>query len=91
MVVAFVRDFANKPPVFLPDSTPIVSYAAFQLLAFAMERQDRHRGRKNSWDSVLDDALLHSLNMKSSALLCPDDTDVFAIDGLNLSQIGEPG
>ncbi|KAJ4186497.1 hypothetical protein NW767_008821 [Fusarium falciforme] len=88
---SFVRDFAKKPPVFLPDTTPIVSYAAFQLLAFAMESQDRHGRRKNSWGSVLDDALLHPLNMKSSGLLCPDDTDVFAIDGLNLSQIGEPG
>ncbi|EEU35573.1 uncharacterized protein NECHADRAFT_52335 [Fusarium vanettenii 77-13-4] len=89
--VAFVSDFAKEAPVFLPDTTPVVSYAAFQLLAFAMERQTQHGRRENSWGSVLDDSLLRPLNMRSSGLLSPDDTDVFAIEGLNLSQIGEPG
>ncbi|KAJ4327411.1 hypothetical protein N0V84_002182 [Fusarium piperis] len=88
---SFFSDFAKKHPVFLPDTTPVVSYAAFQLLVFAMERRNRDGRRTSSWGSVLDDALLRPLKMKSSGLLSPDDTDVFAIEELNTSQIGEPG
>ncbi|KAK7409300.1 hypothetical protein QQX98_008540 [Neonectria punicea] len=88
---SFASDFAEKPPVFLPDTTPVVSYAAFQLLAFAMQRECGHRRGKRSWASVLENTLLRPLNMTSSGLLSAGMTDVFAIDGLNTSQIGEPG
>ncbi|KAH6887495.1 beta-lactamase/transpeptidase-like protein [Thelonectria olida] len=90
LILAFARDFATKPPIFLPDTTPVVSYAAFQLLAFAMQRDNHNRGSHKSWASVLDHTLLQPLNMTSTCLLS-DATDVFAIDGLNTSQIGEPG
>ncbi|KAM0430002.1 hypothetical protein ACHAPT_006008 [Fusarium lateritium] len=89
--VSFVNDFAEKPPVFLPDTTPVVSYAAFQLLAFAMERQQEQKKGSNTWSSVLDDALLRPLNLISTGLLHPDDADIFAFEGLNTSQVGEPG
>ncbi|KAH7148999.1 beta-lactamase/transpeptidase-like protein [Dactylonectria estremocensis] len=88
---SFANDFAKKPPVFLPDSTPIVSYAAFQVLAFATQRENGRKGGVHTWASVLENAILRPLNMTSSGLLCPTMNDVFAIDGLNMSQIGEPG
>jgi hypothetical protein len=91
LVLAFARNFAKQPPVFLPDTTPIVSYAAFQLLVFAMQKESNHGSSHKSWTSVLDDTLLRPLNMTSTGLLSPDTTDVFAIDGLNTSQLGEPG
>ncbi|KAH7148240.1 beta-lactamase/transpeptidase-like protein [Dactylonectria macrodidyma] len=88
---SFAKDFAKKAPVFLPDSTPIVSYAAFQLLAFAMQRESGRKGGVHTWASVLDKAILKPLNMTSSGLLCPTMENVFALDGLNTSQTGEPG
>ncbi|KAH8685127.1 beta-lactamase/transpeptidase-like protein [Ilyonectria robusta] len=88
---SFASDFAEKSPIFLPDTTPMVSYAAFQLLAFAMQRENGHKRGNHSWASVLEKTLLRSLNMTSTSLLCDNMTDVFAIDGLNISQIGEPG
>lgn len=69
----------------------MVSYAAFQLLAFAMQRENGHKRGNHSWASVLEKTLLRPLNMTSTSLLCDNMTDVFAIDGLNISQIGEPG
>lgn len=88
---AFASDFAEKSPIFLPDTTPMVSYAAFQLLAFAMQREKGHKRVNHSWASVLEKTLLRPLNMTSTSLLCDNMTDVFAIDGLKMSQIGEPG
>lgn len=88
---AFASDFAEKSPIFLPDTTPMVSYAAFQLLAFAMQKENGHKRRNHSWASVLETTLLRPLNMTSTSLLWDNMTGVFAIDGLNISQIGEPG
>ncbi|KAF4455690.1 hypothetical protein FALBO_15571 [Fusarium albosuccineum] len=87
----FAKDFAAKPPFFLPDTTPVVSYAAFQLLVFAMERDNGCAGKADGWTSLLEKTLLQPLNMTSSGLLSPDATDIFAIDGMNTSHIGEPG
>lgn len=88
MPLAFVETFADQRPYFLPDTTPVVSYAAFQLLAFAMQRDNGCKG--GSWDKVLDNAILGPLNMTSSGVLGSDVDDIFAIDGFNTSQIGEP-
>ncbi|KIL87030.1 hypothetical protein FAVG1_09584 [Fusarium avenaceum] len=82
---AFEKAFANKPPYFLPDTTPIASYAAFQLLAFAMQRTDGA-----DWSSVLEDTLLSPLDMASSSVLSADTKDIFAMESLNISLIGEP-
>lgn len=87
---AFVDDFAEKRPLFLPDTTPVVSYAAFQLLAFAMEREKKGGEVENSWSSILKRSVFQPLGMSSSGLLS-DTTEAFAIDGLNISQTGEPG
>ncbi|KAM0244944.1 hypothetical protein ACHAP5_005851 [Fusarium lateritium] len=82
---AFEKAFANKPPYFLPDTTPIVSYAAFQLLAFAMQRTEG-----TEWSAVLEKTLLKPLNMTSSGVLSPENKDIFAMDSLNTSLVGEP-
>ncbi|KAM5350135.1 hypothetical protein ACJ41O_006640 [Fusarium nematophilum] len=88
---SFVDDFAAKPPLFLPDTTPVVSYAAFQLLVFAMQTDSGYAGEQGDWASLLDKTLFRPLNMTSSGVLSRDMTDIFAVDGLNTSQIGEPG
>ncbi|KAM0195635.1 hypothetical protein ACHAPI_006184 [Fusarium lateritium] len=82
---AFEKAFANKSPYFLPDTTPIVSYASFQLLAFAMQRTD-----STEWSAVLEKTLLKPLNMTSSGVLSPKNKDIFAMDSLNNSLVGEP-
>ncbi|KPM43789.1 hypothetical protein AK830_g2769 [Neonectria ditissima] len=87
----FASDFAEKSPIFLPDTTPVVSYAAFQLLVFAMQRESDHGRGESSWASLLESTLLRPLNMSSSSLLSPIAKDVFANEGMNISQIGEPG
>ncbi|KAF4997439.1 hypothetical protein FGRMN_3803 [Fusarium graminum] len=83
---AFERAFANKSPYFLPDTTPVASYAAFQLLAFAMQEES---GKE--WVSVLQDTLLNPLNMTSSGVLSLEQKDIFAMESLNISMVGEPG
>lgn len=87
--LAFFDAFAEKRPVFLPDTTPIVSHAAFQLLAFAMERSGKGSGG-GDWKSFLEGAVFEPLNMTSTALLEHGMDDVFAIEGLNTSRLGEP-
>ncbi|QPC70498.1 hypothetical protein HYE68_001250 [Fusarium pseudograminearum] len=82
----FKGAFATKPPYFLPDTTPVVSYAAWQLLVFAMQREVG-----DEWSSILEDTLLRPLNLNSSGLLSQDSKDIFAMESLNISTIGEPG
>ncbi|KAF4344200.1 hypothetical protein FBEOM_1794 [Fusarium beomiforme] len=83
---AFLDAFTSKSPYFLPDTTPVVSYAAFQLLVFAMQRSEG-----GDWSSVLERTLLTPLNMTSSGVLTRDDKDIFGMRRLNTSQAGEPG
>ncbi|PNP83992.1 hypothetical protein FNYG_02680 [Fusarium nygamai] len=83
---AFEKAFAKKAPYFLPDTTPVVSYAAFQLLVFAMERRDG-----GNWPSVLDMAILQPLNMSNSGVLSHGVEDIFAMKSLDISASGEPG
>ncbi|KAM0351093.1 hypothetical protein ACHAPU_002875 [Fusarium lateritium] len=83
---AFKKAFAKKSPYFLPDTTPVASYAAFQLLAFALQRENG-----DDWSSVLQDTLLSPLNMTSSGVLSPEQKDIFAMESLNTSMVGEPG
>ncbi|KAI9899729.1 hypothetical protein N3K66_006190 [Trichothecium roseum] len=87
--LSFFDTFAEQRPVFLPDTTPVVSHAAFQLLAFAVERSVKGDGG-GDWKSFLEDAVFDPLNMTSTALLEHGMDDVFAIEGLNTSRIGEP-
>ena len=83
---AFKEAFATKSPYFLPDTTPVVSYAAWQLLVFAMQREG-----DDKWSSIIDGTLVNPLNMTSSGVLGHDIKDIFAMESLNTSIIGEPG
>ncbi|KAK8096051.1 beta-lactamase/transpeptidase-like protein [Apiospora kogelbergensis] len=83
----FAEKLAADPFVFHPDTTPMVSYTAFQLLAFAMQR---HKGA-DTYSAVLHEAVLGPLNMTTSGLLNSDMKDIFAPRSLNLTQHGEPG
>ncbi|KAG5742787.1 hypothetical protein H9Q72_013116 [Fusarium xylarioides] len=82
----FQNAFATKAPYFLPDTTPVVSYAAFQLLVFAMQRSDG-----GNWPSILDKTILQPLSMSDSGVLSHGVKDIFAMKSLNTSAIGEPG
>jgi len=83
---AFKDAFATKSPYFLPDTTPVVSYAAWQLLVFAMQKDSG-----DEWSSIIEETLLNPLNMTSSGVLGHDIKDIFAMESLNTSIIGEPG
>lgn len=65
----------------------MVSYTAFQLLAFAMRR---HKGA-DTYSAVLHEAVLGPLNMTTSGLLNSDMKEIFAPKSLNLTKHGEPG
>ena len=45
----------------------------------------------DEWSSIIDETLLTPLNMTSSGVLGHDIKDIFAMDSLNTSIVGEPG
>lgn len=81
----FINSFAQIPALFLPDTTPILSNAAFQLLAFALTS-----GQGNSFGGTLHRTVLQPLNMTQSGLFGEqqDGIEIFG-DGLNASASGE--
>ncbi|KAK1656495.1 beta-lactamase/transpeptidase-like protein [Colletotrichum phormii] len=86
----FIEKFSNEPPLFLPDTTPIISNAAFQLLALALEANKAEGSGNTVFDIILAASVLEPLNMTNSGLLSSiKDAKVFARD-LNVSAIGEP-
>lgn len=73
----FLSAVAASSPYFEPDTTPLISNAAFQLLAFALEA---HTGR--SFATTLADSVLAPLNMTQSGLLSRNGTaNLFAAGG----------
>ncbi|KAH6645383.1 beta-lactamase/transpeptidase-like protein [Truncatella angustata] len=67
----FLDAIFSSVPYFLPDTTPIISNAAFQLLAYAIESKT---GR--SFSDALSSSVLDALNMTQTGLLSPS-TAVF--------------
>lgn len=49
------------------------------------------READSDWSSILEHTLLSPLNLTHSGLLDYDSKDIFAMDSLNTSIIGEPG
>lgn len=89
-----MKALAARPPVYLPDTTPIFSNAAFQLLATAMEQEC---GRP--FEDIFTDRILRKLNMTNSQLLSHStlsrnilghDTHLFGNGLANASFVGEP-
>jgi CubicO group peptidase (beta-lactamase class C family) len=63
---AFVSALLNKVPVNLPDTTPIQSDAAFQLLALAVES-----AKKRPFDRSFEDHVRAPLNLSNTHFLKP--------------------
>ncbi|KAK6223854.1 beta-lactamase family protein [Colletotrichum tabaci] len=83
----FIRNVSGQAPLFLPDTTPVISNAAFQLLVLALEA---HNGNR-TFEQVLSNGVFEPLRMTNSGLLTlVKNTQIFAQD-LNGSAIGEPG
>ncbi|KAK0639469.1 beta-lactamase/transpeptidase-like protein [Cercophora newfieldiana] len=89
----FIKTFSQLPPLFLPNTTPILSNAAFQLLAFALANKTPggpKRSSGGSFNDVLQSTILRPLKMTRSFLLSspPASNDIFGA-GLNSSAPGE--
>ncbi|KXH34634.1 hypothetical protein CNYM01_03888 [Colletotrichum nymphaeae SA-01] len=86
----FIDNFGSQPPLFLPDTTPIISNAAFQLIALALEANKVEGSENTTFDDILATGIFEPLNMTNSGLLSSlQDAKVFARD-LNDSATGEP-
>ncbi|KAK2590805.1 hypothetical protein QQS21_011510 [Conoideocrella luteorostrata] len=81
----FLKAVAPEQPVFLPSTSPMISYTSFQLLAAAMESTS-----KSSFAEVLESKMFKPLNLNSSGLLGQKNLPIFVEAGLNRSLIGEP-
>ncbi|KAK9413683.1 putative Beta-lactamase-related domain-containing protein [Seiridium unicorne] len=79
----FLDAVTSLTPYFLPDTSPVVSNAAFQLLAYAIQS---HSGK--SFSETLSTSMLDALNMTESGLL-GNDTQVFG-QSLDQTFMGEP-
>ncbi|ETS73164.1 hypothetical protein PFICI_15109 [Pestalotiopsis fici W106-1] len=79
---AFVEAISVQVPYFLADTTPIISNAAFQLLAYAIETRSGQL-----FSDYLAKSILEPSNMTQSGLLRAD-TQVFG-DSLNFTATGE--
>ncbi|KAH8910589.1 beta-lactamase/transpeptidase-like protein [Coniochaeta sp. PMI_546] len=86
MSLAFVASFAKIPPIFLPDTTPLFSNAAFQLLAFAITARDNNTAK---FSDILNTSILKPLNLTHTALLSPTNQATLFGTGLNPSSKGE--
>ncbi|KAB5530483.1 beta-lactamase/transpeptidase-like protein [Coniochaeta sp. 2T2.1] len=64
---AFITSFASLPPIFHPNTTPLFSHAAFQLLALALTSYTN----TTSFPSLLSTTLLTPLNLTHTSLLSP--------------------
>lgn len=78
-----MQAISSKTPYYLADTTPIVSNAAFQLLAYAIETRSGQL-----FSDCLRQSVLEPSNMTQSGLL-DADTQIFG-DGLNRTTTGEP-
>lgn len=80
----FLADLEVQGPTFLAGSTPIVSYAAFQVLALAMERSQAQDGTKN-FAEIMHDKLLGPIGAKRTSFI----KGKCGIPGLNTTMTGE--
>jgi hypothetical protein len=83
-----MNTFSRVPPLFLPDTTPIISNAAFQLLSFALTNTTARHGSENDFGDIAHKAVFQPLNMTKSSFLDTNGTQVFG-EGLNISAPGE--
>ena len=79
-MLEFLDKLGQERPVFLPGTTPMLSYSAFQVLAAAIEAQQH-----SSFAQVAKSRIFDPLNMRDTTFLtgCQDT-------GVNKSQPNEP-
>lgn len=82
-VLDFSSAIQKQSPVFQPDTTPILSHSAFQLISFAIERQ-----KKCQYADCLRDSVLSPLKMHGSGLLTSHDRLFDSADVTNVR--GDP-
>lgn len=81
----FWDKMAIQSPLFLPDTTPIDSNIAFQLLAFALEREVENA----TYAQILERAVFEPSNMTRSGLLGDAEWTVFGGE-VDIEAEGEP-
>ncbi|KAJ3484691.1 hypothetical protein NLG97_g6995 [Lecanicillium saksenae] len=64
---AFLKDITSQGPAFLPHTTPMISYAAFQVLAMAIERYSKSGIQKYS--QIMNEAIFKPLGMASTSFI----------------------
>ncbi|KAK2789736.1 hypothetical protein FQN51_002679 [Onygenales sp. PD_10] len=72
----FFDGFTNQPPVYLPDTTPIFSNAAFRILSYILEDKTG-----KSFEAVLNSKIFAPLEMSHSSLFKPSDASHGVIPG----------
>lgn len=78
-----------QPPLFFPDTTPVNSNAAFQLLALALEAQNS-QNETSSFQEILSAGILNTINMSRSGLLQSVGKEKIFAQDLDVTAIGEP-
>ncbi|KAK3360504.1 beta-lactamase/transpeptidase-like protein [Lasiosphaeria hispida] len=81
----FIKSFGSAPALFLPDTTPILSNAAFQLIAFALTSAS-----KKPLSTTMQETLFRPLKMTQSSTLSESKLPKLFGPGLNTSAPGEP-
>ncbi|KAF6816878.1 beta-lactamase family protein [Colletotrichum plurivorum] len=85
----FVEKFSMQPPLFFPDTTPVISNAAFQLLALALEAQSA-QNETSSFEEILSAGIFNTINVSSSGLLQSMGKEKIFAQDLDVTAIGEP-
>ncbi|OIW35475.1 beta-lactamase/transpeptidase-like protein [Coniochaeta ligniaria NRRL 30616] len=86
---AFLSSLAKSPPIFLTNTTPLFSNAAYQLLALAMTAAQPNT--TTTFPSLLNTTLLTPLNLSHTVLLTPSTSPLlFPGTDLSPSTLGEP-
>ncbi|KAK0716062.1 beta-lactamase/transpeptidase-like protein [Lasiosphaeris hirsuta] len=80
----FIKSFGSTPALFLPNTTPVLSNAAFQLIAFALTSTS-----KKTFSATIEETLLHPLKMTQTSTLSTKPAPIFGA-GLKLTAPGEP-
>ncbi|KAI0010462.1 beta-lactamase/transpeptidase-like protein [Xylariaceae sp. FL0662B] len=60
----FIKAFGSRAPLFLPDTTPIISNAAFQLLAFALESR-----KHGAFADIFSKSIIDPLGLEKTGFL----------------------
>ncbi|KAJ6783511.1 hypothetical protein PWT90_02042 [Aphanocladium album] len=85
---AFLEDIASQGPVFLPHTTPMISYAAFQILAMAIEESSKTGSQ--AYTQIMNEAIFKPLGMGNTSFVGPNKCSNFsATHGLNMTARGE--